>query len=206
MATEEQPSLLDTEIPSITARKKRLSWILVALAANVLALLATLALPWKLVTLKTGTVKLGAEIISYKGGSEVLSGINAGGLQPILIAAVLALVTGFSCWKRRWIVGLLVTIVLIREGISVPSFGARGANTVATDGQGLELVRVLWPLLLVLLALVTLQSFLVRQAEKNSEKEISESNQHFTDTITSLKKVIVGGIAGVQQARKDAKH
>ena len=206
MATEEQPSLLDTEIPSITARKKRLCWILVALAVNALALLATLALPWKLVTLKTGTVKLGAEIISYKGGSEVLSGINAGGLQPILIAIALALVTGFSCWKRRWIVGLLVTIILIREGISVPSFGARGANTVATDGQGLELVRVLWPLLLVLLALVTLQSFLVRQAEKNSEKEISESNQHFADTITSLKKVIVSGIAGVQQARKDAKH
>lgn len=161
--------------PTSELRAKRLQWILMTMAGVAAAMLASLALPWQVVKVQGGTMKVGTEMMAIRGGEVSVPGRMTGSAGSVLVVCLLAGVCAFCAYKKWWMPGLAMIAMLVREGISVPDPTARGAATMAEAGMGLELVRVLWPAMLALMVLVTVQGFLVKQAENQEAEEAGTS-------------------------------
>lgn len=147
-------------------RAKRLEQALVAMTITAVGMLATLVLPWLILKVPAQMAQLpNGTTIAIKGGTVTRTGLAVGMLSPMMVNLGIAAVCALCAWKRWWYVNLAAMAVLLREGIGVPLPIGRGAVSMAITGIGLSAVRVLWPLMLCLIGVATLQAMLVRRAE-----------------------------------------
>lgn len=165
------------ELPSpeqVTAegRARRLDWALGAVALVCSGLLTTLALPWAVITTPGGTMELpdGSETM-LTAATTTLPGRMSGATTPVLVAVAVGVVTVVAARRRAWFVPLVPLLVLVQQGVAVKMPGPRGAIDAPAPGIGFQLTSVLYPALLLLVAVVAVQTFMVRKAEHAASGE-----------------------------------